>query len=654
MRHSFLKFLQQELQPRPGRSGLSWRITVSCGLIILISMTLQIPFLAVSLIVVFYTCQSNSMVTALIGVVFVVTITTALFCSLLILKFTIGYPLLGLACSSVLLLVSTYLLRVVQRIGTAFFLVALVVINVQTFPDLTDQAEVMVRLILWIWIAVIYAIGVTVLVNFCFGSANPAYQLRQLSLYLLAQVQAALQAISHRRKPAYCPSLYDVADSHAQLEQCFKLAVHTDNGVKTHKSLYASHISAVLRLYNAVAQLRVSPVATPEERQQAGSLGAAVAQYRRDMRETPDRHSQPLSLPAGKSCHIALEEIERTLQTLSRGHNVTLPPDKRHKQSLLVPDAFKNPVYIQFALKTLFATLICYLFYQATDWHGIHTIMLTCVIVAQPSLGTTLQKSLLRVGGAILGSLLALFVVIFVQPYTDSIVGLLLMTLPIMATGAWIAAGSERISYAGTQLVFTFALALLDNFGPATNLTEIRDRITGILLGVAVSMVFHLYLWPDSELPLLKKKLAALYRLVADHMHKGHDMMASPRLMQTLDETRSMVNHVVLEQLHDSHATIHGKPTPPVQETMDRAAVIIQLVNLCHAHGWRDEPAMAACAALLKSYADHILTPASSRQTSPAARAALAGRGPLHALAYTITTLPNWHQAHGTWMQDSP
>jgi multidrug resistance protein MdtO len=62
------------------------------------------------------------------------------------------------------------------------------------------------------------------------------------------------------------------------------------------------------------------------------------------------------------------------------------------KAPLLLPDAWSNPAYLHFALKTLLATLLCYVFYTAADWQGIHTIMLSCVIVAQPGLGATLQK----------------------------------------------------------------------------------------------------------------------------------------------------------------------------------------------------------------------------------------------------------------------
>jgi multidrug resistance protein MdtO len=130
------------------------------------------------------------------------------------------------------------------------------------------------------------------------------------------------------------------------------------------------------------------------------------------------------------------------------------------------------------------------MFFTAADWQGIHTIMLSCVIVAQPGLGATLQKTWLRIGGALLATLIALILIVFVQPWTDSLSGLLAMTLPVFALAAWIAAGSERIAYAGIQIGFTFALAFLSWFGPLSNLTELRDRVIGILLGVLVSSLF--------------------------------------------------------------------------------------------------------------------------------------------------------------------
>ncbi len=78
--------------------------------------------------------------------------------------------------------------------------------------------------------------------------------------------------------------------------------------------------------------------------------------------------------------------------------------------------------------------------------------MLSCVIVAQPGLGATMQKTWLRIGGALL-ALLALLLIVFVQPWTDSLTGLLAMSLPVLALAAWIAAGSSVSPTPGSRLV---------------------------------------------------------------------------------------------------------------------------------------------------------------------------------------------------------
>ena len=213
-----------------------------------------------------------------------------------------------------------------------------------------------------------------------------------------------------------------------------------------------------------------------------------------------------------------VEEMRSTLQALS--DREASPAPRRApstKESMMAPDAFTNPVYTQFSLKTLLAVLICYVFYNAADWQGVHTVMLTCLIVASPSLGASTQKSLLRVGGAVIGSALALFMMVFVIPHLDSVVGVLFMALPVIAIGAWVSAGSERISYAGIQIMFTFALALLEQFGgPSTDLTPIRDRAIGILLGVAVSILIHASIWPEGEVDTLRRSLAGLLRAVGE------------------------------------------------------------------------------------------------------------------------------------------
>lgn len=71
-------FLRQELRDAPGRASYTLRLTLSCAVLITLFMTLQIPFLAVALIVVFYVSQPNVLMIKLVSVVFFVTVTVAL------------------------------------------------------------------------------------------------------------------------------------------------------------------------------------------------------------------------------------------------------------------------------------------------------------------------------------------------------------------------------------------------------------------------------------------------------------------------------------------------------------------------------------------------------------------------------------------------
>lgn len=102
------------------------------------------------------------------------------------------------------------------------------------------------------------------------------------------------------------------------------------------------------------------------------------------------------------------------------------------------------------------------------------------------------------------------------MPWLDNIAELLLVLAPLFLMGAWIATGSERSSYIGTQMVVTFALATLENvFGPTYDLVEIRDRAFGILIGTLVSAVIYTFVWPESEAKALPQKLASSLGLLS-------------------------------------------------------------------------------------------------------------------------------------------
>jgi multidrug resistance protein MdtO len=241
--------------------------------------------------------------------------------------------------------------------------------------------------------------------------------------------------------------------------------------------------------------------------------------------------------------------------------------------------------------------------------------MLSCVIVAQPGLGATMQKTWLRIGGALLATLLALLLIVFVQPWTDSLSGLLAMSLPVLALAAWIAAGSERIAYAGIQIGFTFALAFLSWFGPLTNLTELRDRVLGILLGVLVSSIVHFYLWPDSEAPQLKSRLAALYRRLADCLAAPKDAVPLAPLFVAFTDSEALIHRVRAEPL-GTYA--HPGPRRKLADArhLAQAEEIARLSEGYRLNAAPGDPTLARCAEQLRRYAERI----EQEATAPAER----------------------------------
>jgi len=171
------------------------------------------------------------------------------------------------------------------------------------------------------------------------------------------------------------------------------------------------------------------------------------------------------------------------------------PP--RPRKPLLAADAFTNPAHVHFALKVTLAAMACYIIYSAVDWPGIHTAFITCCFISLESLGATLHKGALRLAGCVAGGLLGFLSILYLIPRMESIASLALLVAAVSALAGWVAAGSARIAYGGLQIALAFYMCVLQGFAPDTDLDKIRDRLVGILLGIAVTTLVFRYLWPE-------------------------------------------------------------------------------------------------------------------------------------------------------------
>ncbi|WP_213780692.1 FUSC family protein [Caballeronia sp. dw_276] len=520
--NQLLLFLRDELTPFPGRLNVALRCIASAVVVIVASMTLQVPYLAVSLIVVFYVTQSNVVITRMIGMLFLAGTTLAIGCTVLLLKWTFDYPLLRIVFASIIFFCCVYAMRVFQ-FGVVFFIAALVVIYAQSFVDVTSNAEGIVRATLWVWVAVCYPIALTLVVNSLVLPLEPRQQLRRMMVSQLVTVRKRLSALHEGASEVFSAGMFDVQASVTSLQKLLRFTAMRGKQNPLAEARDLATVTAVSNLYLAASNLHPISDRAGQIAMDAKSLGDGCATLADSIEK-----DVPFSLsPAACETSVAdmpwpLVAIRGSLRELdafavAQADAMHVPPN----QPVLAADAFSNPVYVQFSLKTLLAVLVCYVFYNAAGWQGVHTVMLTCLIVAQPSLGASGRRSILRFWGAVVGSLLALLVVVFVLPRIDGIAALLIVVAPILFAGAWIAAGSERISYAGAQLMFTFSLAFLDQFAPTYDLTGIRDRMVGIFLGVAVATFVQMNIWPEGEAALLRRKLSASLAATAKLLAMG-------------------------------------------------------------------------------------------------------------------------------------
>jgi multidrug resistance protein MdtO len=149
------------------------------------------------------------------------------------------------------------------------------------------------------------------------------------------------------------------------------------------------------------------------------------------------------------------------------------------------------------------------------------TATVTAVIVAQGTVGATLQKALLRIAGAIVGGLLAVAAMVLVFPTIQSVALFLAVAAVGLGVAAYVTAGGPRTAYVGIQIGMAFAMSVLDSFGPATDLTVPRDRVLGIVLGIAVFTLIDFSFAPVFAGRESQRRIASALRATAELSRHG-------------------------------------------------------------------------------------------------------------------------------------
>ena len=163
----WLDWLRRELAPSHERRVRTLILICGAVLCVIISMALQVPELAISAYMVFFISKETK------------TVTThrrhprpdrshhRIAVSLLLYKLTYGHPELRIPSMAIVLFLGMYLSRVLV-LGPLAFLLGFVIAVTQSIGDLLPSPELLVRATLWIWVALAYAVGLTVVLNLLF------------------------------------------------------------------------------------------------------------------------------------------------------------------------------------------------------------------------------------------------------------------------------------------------------------------------------------------------------------------------------------------------------------------------------------------------------------------------------------------------------
>src|SRR5262249_23849112 len=192
-----------------------------------------------------------------------------------------------------------------------------------------------------------------------------------------------------------------------------------------------------------------------------------------------------------------------------------LPPPGDPSLTLFVPDALSNAAHIRFALKGCLAASLCYICYKAVFWPGLNAAIFTCLLTALATSGASRQKQVLMVAGTVTGGVVAIGAQVFILPHVDSIGAFTLLFVGVTTAAVWIATSGPRLAFFGAQLALAFYIVHLQEFTIQTSLSVARDRIAGILFGLAMMWIVFDQLWGARAAVAMKRQVIANLRLLA-------------------------------------------------------------------------------------------------------------------------------------------
>jgi multidrug resistance protein MdtO len=495
----FREFIRWEVAPYPGRVNTVIRMTIAATLVMIIVVTFRIPNAALAGLFSILLARENLAATWRGGQFIVLGFVLASLYTLLGMMLFRGYPITHFFW----VIGSLYLIFFVIRTTTNYAAALAFVLPIGVALPVWDRSvpsQVQVEGTLWPIVIIAVGTGATVLTEALYRIFDRSDPLITFVDDLLLAVQQVVESLAaHRVLPE--PVLARVLQYQMIGTGRLRMTLQRQGVDPTRRAQRAALISLAGRLIGLAANFeRTLPQPGDDDAIRLRALSARLGVIRTELRGSGVISASPLLLEGPPSSGFPmLQEMERTValipEVFQRDEIVDgsrNAPAQDWWRGLLLPDAFQNPEYLRFAFAGCLAASVCYVLYNALDWPGIFPSVLTCIVTALGTVGSSLQAQLLRLAGFVVGGLvLGILAQIFILPGIDSIFGFALFFAAGTAIAAWFATSSPRLSFFGVQIALAFYFVNLQDFKFQTDLTVARDKVIGVFLGIlAMGFIF--------------------------------------------------------------------------------------------------------------------------------------------------------------------
>ena len=515
---SFREFFKEELEPYPGRAALVARVVICATLVMIITMTFRIPYGMHGAVFTLIISRESPRATLRHVRTTVIAFAFSAIYIFIGALFSLDDPTLRLLWIIGTLFLAFYAISAITDYVAATGFGILIALTISLW-DTHVPAELKVENTLWAYAQTAMACAITLLVELVFSGFRRGDDLRRAIAERLASVGellnflAADQPVGNRTKK----SLTRLAlTGTSRLRQILRVSAYS----LEYREQLGVVVGLVGRLVDIAANLTYFEIQSSENDRKRLR---ALAQYLVNLHDDLLSARIPTRIEFAGSAEVPLvREMEKTVALIPDvfassndfSANPTLKSDDAPVR-LFARDALSNSDHIKFGLRGCLAASLCYIIYTSLAWPGISTAIATCILTALTTVGSSRQKQVLRVSGAIVGGVVVgMGAQVFILPYLDSIAGFTLLFVAVTIVAAWFATSSPRLSYFGVQFALAFFVINLQEFRMQTSLTVARDRIIGILLGLFMMWLVFDQLWSAPAVEEMKKSFITSLRLL--------------------------------------------------------------------------------------------------------------------------------------------